>query len=378
MSNRIPFNRADLCGDELLYIRQAIEAGHISGNGPFCLKCEDLLKEVLGAPAVLLSNSCTSALEMSAILLGLKAGDDFIVPSFTFVSTAESFVRQGARPVFADVRADTLNIDESKLESLVTPRTKAIVVVHYAGVACEMDSILAISDRTGIPIVEDTAHGLFGTYHGRSLGTLGTLGTLSFHETKNITCGEGGALIVNDGSLLDRALVVRDKGTDRSRFSRGEVPRYTWVDHGSSFVLSDMLAAFLLAQLEKRDMIQNRRKRVWDHYLAGLSGWATTNGVQLPFIPAGCESAWHLFHMIMPDRASRDSLLAMLADHGILSVFHYQPLHLSAMGSSFGGRPGDCPVTESVSERLIRLPFFRSMTDSEQEDIIDTVLSFRS
>jgi dTDP-4-amino-4,6-dideoxygalactose transaminase len=376
-SFRIPFNRADLCGDEMRYLSEAVRGGFISGNGPFCRRCEELLQEILGSGRVLLTTSCTSALEMAALLLDLKPGDEVIVPSFTFVSTAGSFALHGARPVFADVRQDTLNLDECLVESLITSRTRAIVPVHYGGIGSEMDQLARIAGRHGVILVEDAAQSLFGEFRGRKLGTIGSLGALSFHETKNITCGEGGALIVNDPGLVERALVIRDKGTDRSRFLRGQVDRYTWVDAGASFVLSDLLAAFLLAQLEGREAVQRRRKTIWDRYMEGLSDWASGQGVSLPFVPAHCTPSWHLFHLMMPDEASRAGLIERLGSSGILSVFHYQPLHLSAMGAKHGGRPGQCPVSERAADRLLRLPFFASLLPGSQDEIISVIQGFR-
>src|SRR5713226_6884684 len=296
MTFRIPFNRPCLTGNEYKYIAEAISNGHASGDGPFTQKCHELLEKELQVPKVLLTTSCTHALEMAAILLDCGPGDEIIVPSFTFVSTANAFVLRGARIVFADIRPDTLNLDETRLESLVTPRTKAIVVVHYAGVSCEMDSILAIASRHRVRVVEDNAHGLFSRYKGIYMGTLGCLATQSFHETKNFTCGEGGALIVNDAEFLERALVIREKGTNRSRFFRGEVDKYTWVDLGSSYLPSDILAAFLFAQLEHREEIQSRRRRIWEYYDVNLAGWAKQHSVRLPIVPEGCEQAYHMFY----------------------------------------------------------------------------------
>ncbi len=287
---KVPFNKAGLAGAELRYMQEAIERGHISGDGPFTRECESILERDLGVARVLLTTSCTHALEMAALLLDFHPGDEVIVPSFTFVSTVNAFVLRGARPVFADVRPDTLNLDESLLERLITPRTKAIVPVHYAGVACEMDEILRISKRHRIPVVEDNAHGLFARYNGKYTGTFGVLATQSFHETKNFTCGEGGALLVNDPELSERALVLREKGTNRNRFFRGQVDKYTWVDIGSSYVPSDLLAAFLKAQLEAREQIQCKRRGVWQYYWHSLEAWAQRRGVRLPSSPKSVSS----------------------------------------------------------------------------------------
>src|SRR6266404_3835079 len=288
MSNNslhIPFNRPFFSGREFEFIHQAIANSRISGDGIFTRKCHALLENALGVSKVLLTTSCTHALEMAALLLDIKPGDEVIIPSFTFVSAVNAFVLRGARPVFIDIRADTLNLDESQLERLITPRTKAIVVVHYAGVGCDMDTIMQVAGQHGIPVVEDNAHGLFGKYRGKYLGTFGCLATQSFHETKNFTCGEGGALLINDPRYSERAEVIREKGTNRNRFFRGQVDKYTWVDVGSSYLPSDVLAAFLFAQFEKREQIQAGRRRVWEYYREHLAGWASQNGVKLPFVP---------------------------------------------------------------------------------------------
>jgi dTDP-4-amino-4,6-dideoxygalactose transaminase len=370
---RIPFNRPDLAGREMEYVRQAIERGHLSGGGPFTERCEELLCDDLDAPAALLTSSGTHALEMSALLLGIGPGDEVVVPSYTFVSTASAFALRGASLVFCDVREDTLNIDETRLEGLMTPRTKVIVPVHYAGIGCEMDQIMEMAARHGADVVEDNAHGLFGGYKGRHLGTFGRMSILSFHETKNVTCGEGGALLLNDTELLTRAEILRDKGTDRKRFFRGEVDKYTWVDVGSSYVLSDMLAAFLLAQLQERQRIQARRKALWDKYYRGLSDWASKTGARLPTVPESCDQSYHMFYVLAPSEGFRGRIIRRLRERGILAVFHYQPLHLSAMGRRYG--EFDCPVAESVSRRVVRLPMFCSLSDSEQSEVIETVSS---
>ncbi len=369
----IPFNRPSLTGKEIVNIADAIHRGQASGNGIYTLQCHDLLAKILQAPRVLLTTSCTDALEMSAILLDLKPGDEVIVPSFTFVSTVNAFVLRGARPVFVDIRPDTLNIDETQIEEHVTPRTKAIVVVHYAGVACEMDSTLRIAERHGIQLVEDNAHGLFSKYRNKQLGTFGALATLSFHETKNLTCGEGGALIVNDSRYTERAEVIWQKGTNRTRFLRGEVDKYTWIDVGSSFLPSDILAAFLYAQLEARDEIQSKRKRIWNFYYENLSALADRRKIGLPFVPKHCEQSYHMFYLLLPTRQERDALISHLKAHSILAVFHYLPLHLSDMGRSFGGVLGSCPVTETISDRLVRLPFFNDITEAQQSRVVEAI-----
>jgi dTDP-4-amino-4,6-dideoxygalactose transaminase len=371
----IPFNKPYVVGTEFEYIQQAIDNFHLSGTGPFTRKCEALLEQELRVPRALLTTSCTHALEMAALLLDIKPGDEIIIPSFTFVSTVNAFVLRGARPVFIDVRPDTLNLDESHLGQLITPRTKAIVVVHYAGVACEMDAILAVAQLHGVPVIEDNAHGLYGRYRGRSLGTLGCLAALSFHETKNFTCGEGGALLINDPRFIERAEIIRDKGTDRSRFFRGEVDKYTWVDIGSSYLLSDILAAFLYAQLRGRELIQTKRGRIWEYYSAQLKDWANYNGVRLPFVPAHCEQPYHMFHVVLRSLEARAALIRHLSSHGVNAIFHYQPLHLSSMGRRFGGKEGDCPVAESVSDRLLRLPFYNDMDEMDQAQVVNAIKS---
>ena len=374
---RIPYNRPCFEGKELVYIAKAIDSCHISGDGLFTERCQSLLQDLLAVPRVLLTTSCTHALEMAALLLDLQPGDEVIVPSFTFVSTANAFALHGGRPAFVDVRPDTLNLDENLLEALVTPRTRAIVPVHYAGIACEMDTILSIAERHGISVIEDNAHGFLGRYKGRYLGTLGSMAAQSFHETKNVMCGEGGALLLNDPAYIRRAEIVRQKGTDRSRFLRGEVDKYTWVDVGSSYAPADILAAFLYAQLEARDHIQDHRRRIWTAYYNGLEKWARERGVVLPTVPQTCQPTYHLFYLLMPSLEERQALIAHLRKQGILSVFHFQPLHLSKMGQRFGGKPGDCPVAENVSDRLVRLPFYNQLTEEEQESVIQAVHDFR-
>lgn len=372
----IPFNRPGIEGNEQAYMAEALANGHISGDGAFTRRCHQLLEESLGTSKALLTTSCTHALEMSALLLDIKPGDEVIIPSFTFVSTVNAFVLRGARPVFVDIRPDTLNLDEALVERAITPRTRAVVVVHYAGVGCEMDSILETTRRHNAALIEDNAHGLFGKYRGRFLGTFGIMATQSFHETKNFSCGEGGALLINDASLIERAEIIREKGTDRSRFFRGQVDKYTWVDVGSSYLPSELLSAFLLAQLEKRERIQTRRREIWERYDQALRFWVEDNQVALPFVPEHCEQAYHMFYMLLPSLKTRQAFIAHLKEQGIMSVFHYLPLHTSAMGERFGGRAGDCPVTEDISDRLIRLPFFNSLTPEDQQRVIEATLSF--
>jgi dTDP-4-amino-4,6-dideoxygalactose transaminase len=372
----IPFNRPGIIGNELTYIAQAVANEHISGDGLFTKKVHALLENDLCVPKALLTTSCTHALEMTALLLAIQPGDEVILPDFTFVSTVNAFVLRGAHPVFVDIRPDTLNLDESLLERQITPRTKAIVVMHYAGVGCEMDAILEIAGQHKIPVVEDNAHGLFGSYKGKPLGSFGCLATQSFHETKNITCGEGGALIINDSGLIERAEIIREKGTNRSRFFRGQVDKYSWVDVGSSYLPSEILAAFLYAQLENWREIQGKRKTIWDRYWQELNPWAEENGIFLPSVPVYCEQPYHMFYMILPSLSERQALINHLKARDIYAVFHYLPLHLSDMGRSFGGREGDCPVTEDMSDRLLRLPFYNDLTEREQKVVVTAIEEF--
>ena len=369
----IPFNRPSVVGQERRYMDEALERGHISGDGEFTRRCSDLLEREIGVGRALLTTSCTHALEMAAILLGIAPGDEIVVPDFTFVSTANAFVSRGAVPVFADVRPDTLNLDERLLESKLSPRTRAIVPVHYAGVGCAMEEIAALARARGIAVVEDNAHGLFGRRAGRALGTWGELATLSFHETKNFHCGEGGAILINDERYVARAEIIREKGTNRKRFFRGEVDRYTWVDIGSSYLPSDLLAAYLYGQLEQKTAVLAARKAIFERYREALAEWAQARDVRLPTVPPDCEPSYHMFYMILPTADSRARVIDGLRARGILSVFHYLPLHLSEMGRRWGGEPGDCPVSESVSGRLVRLPFYTSLTEADQRRVIDAI-----
>ncbi len=372
----IPFNRACFEGNEQRYMAQSVENGHISGDGPFTKRAHAFLEREFGVAKALLTTSCTHALELSALLLDIQPGDEVLVPSFTFVSTINAFVLRGAWPVFVDIRPDTLNLDERQLERHITPRTRAILPVHYAGVGCEMDEIMAVAARHGVAVVEDNAHGLFGKYRGQHLGTFGVMATQSFHETKNFTCGEGGALLINDAGYVERAEVLREKGTNRSRFFRGQVDKYTWVDVGSSYLSSDILAAFLFAQLEAREKIQAKRRKVWEHYNDRLGVWAAAHDVGLPFVPAHCEQPYHMFYLMLPTLAVRTALIAHLKARNILAVFHYLPLHISEMGQRFDGRPGLCPVTESLSDRLLRLPFFNDLTPDDQDRVVEALFDF--
>ncbi|HEU4732096.1 MAG TPA: dTDP-4-amino-4,6-dideoxygalactose transaminase [Kofleriaceae bacterium] len=371
----IPFTRPGLLDAALPRLQEALASGKLSGDGAFCRRAEKMLEELLGCKRALTTTSCTHALEMSAMLLECGPGDEVIVPAFTFVSTVNAFVLRGARPVFADIRPDTLNLDEVQLEALVTPRTRAILPVHYAGVGCELDAIGAIAARCGATVIEDNAHGLFASYRGKPLGTFGALATQSFHDTKNLTCGEGGALLVNDPKFVERAEIIREKGTNRSRFFRGQVDKYTWVDIGSSYVLSDLLGALLVAQLEVRDEIQRRRGQIWDRYMTELADWATARGIRRPVVPAHCVQSFHMFYLLIPAE-QRGPFIDHLKARGVQAVFHYQSLHLSPMGLAHGGKAGACPVTERIVDELVRLPLYNDMSEADQSKVIDAVRSF--
>ena len=334
------------------------------------------MEEKLNVGKVLLTTSCTHALEMMAFLLDIQPGDEVIVPSFTFVSTVNAFILRGAVPVFADIRPDTLNMDENLVEGLISPRTKAVVVVHYAGVGCEMDAILDIGRRRGIPILEDNAHGYLGTYRGKFLGTLGTFGALSFHETKNFICGEGGALIINDARYVERAEIIREKGTNRSNFLKGMVDKYTWVDLGSSYLPSDILAAFLYAQLEKSDEISQRRLSIWNRYWEELGPLRERGVLQLPRIPEYCSHPGHLFCVILENEKTRAALIRHLRAQGILAVFHYVPLHNSPMSKKLGCGSRKLPVTDDISARLLRLPMYYELSHEDQGRVIDSIQAF--
>lgn len=374
----IVFNRPAFSGKELDYIAQALESAHLSGDGQFTAKCAELFHETLGVKKALLTTSCTHALELSALLLNIEQGDEVILPSFTFVSTANAFILRGARPVFVDIRPDTLNIDEKLIESRITKKTRAIVPVHYGGVGCQMETICAIASKHGLAIVEDNAHGLFAKYKGKFLGTFGAMATQSFHETKNFQCGEGGALLINDEQYIERAEIIREKGTDRKKFFRGQVDKYSWVDLGSSFLPSEILTAILFAQLEKRQAIQNQRKSLWDRYAVLLADWAKKEGIRLPKVSDDCDQAHHVFYLILNSLADRDSLAALLRSHGILAVHHYVPLHSSKMGLSLSEEKYELPVTDYVSDRLLRLPLYNSLTFEQQDKVVDAVKRFSS
>ena len=376
---KIVFNRASFVGKELKYISEAFQNAHISGNGPFTERAEMLLEEILDHPSkVLLTTSCTHALEMAAILLDLKPGDEVIVPSYTFVTSALAFHMHGAKIVFSDIKPETLNLDEKLLQKLVTEKTRAIIPVHYGGVSCEMDQILDIATKNNIIVIEDNAHGLFGKYKGKNLGTLGHMATQSFHETKNVSCGEGGALVINDTSYVERAEVIREKGTDRSKFFRGQIDKYSWTDRGSSYVMSDILAACLCAQLLESEMIQEKRSERWEFYNSNLKGWAKENSVDLPSVPEYCEHPSHLFYLLMPSESTRNALINFLKENDIQAVFHYLPLNSSPMAKKIGSNGREMPVTENVSKRLLRLPLYLDLDMKEMSYIVEKIKEFKT
>lgn len=372
---KVPFNKPSFTGNELEYISNAVSNVHISGDGSYTKKCHELLEKRFNAKKVLLTTSCTHALELASILLDLKEGDEVIVPSYTFVSTVNAFMLRGAKPVFIDIREDTKNIDEKLIESKITKKTKAIFPVHYAGIACEMDEIMKIANKHGLYVVEDAAQGVNAKYKEKYLGTIGTFGCYSFHETKNFICGEGGALVINDERFIERAEVIREKGTNRSKFFRGEVDKYTWVDIGSSYLPSDILAAFLFAQLENIERISMMRKNIYERYYKGFLDFTREGLVKLPAIPDDCSSNHHMFYLLLNSEVERDNLIQSLKEKGISSVFHYVPLHTSPMGLKLGYRKGELPVTEDISKRLLRLPFYNSLTSEEQDFVIKEIKS---
>jgi dTDP-4-amino-4,6-dideoxygalactose transaminase len=375
-THEITFNRADISESDRAFLAEAIAGGHSSGNGVFTQKTEAALQRSLGTSRALLTTSCTHALEMSALLCNLSPGDKVIVPSYTFVSTASAFAMFGAEPVFVDSRKDTLNIDAALIERAVTPQTKAICVVHYGGVACEMDAIIEIASRHNLILIEDNAHGLFAKHKGKYLGTFGSMATQSFHETKNITCGEGGALLIDDVDLVERAEILREKGTNRSRFLRRQVDKYTWVDIGSSWVMSDLLAAILWGQLQRASEINSRRVEIWDRYHLELAEWADRFGVLRPHVPEGCEHVGHVYHVRFQTGDQRTRFIDHMKHRQISCVFHYQPLHVSPVGRRFGGQPGQCPVAEHAGECLVRLPLFNTLSDNQQTRVIEAVTEF--
>ncbi|MBY4731298.1 dTDP-4-amino-4,6-dideoxygalactose transaminase [Cupriavidus pauculus] len=369
----IPFNWPYMTGKELYYIAESHFNGRLAGDGPFTKRCHAWLETRSGACKALLTHSCTAALEMAALLLNIEPGDEVILPSYTFVSTANAFVLRGARPVFVDIRPDTLNIDETLIEAAITPRTRAIVPVHYAGVACEMDTILAVAKRHSLRVVEDAAQGVMASYKGRGLGSIGDLGAYSFHETKNVISGEGGSLLVNEPGLALRAEVIREKGTDRSRFFRGEVDKYTWQETGSSFLPGELIAAFLWAQLEEADNITQQRLTIWYRYHSLLAPLEMEGRLRRPIVPADCTHNAHMYYVLLSPDIDRQHVIDILKEAGIYSVFHYVPLHSSPAGRHFGRTHGNLIHTDTLSERIVRLPLWVGLRESQQEKIVSTL-----
>lgn len=370
---RIPFNKPFIAGKELFYIAQAVTLGNIAGDGFYTKACAELLETRFEVGRVLMTPSCTAGLEMAAMLSEIEAGDEVIMPSFTFVSTANAVARLGAIPVFVDIREDTLNLDEELVEAAITPRTKAICPVHYAGVACDMDRIMQIAAARGLRVIEDAAQGVGATYRGRALGSIGHLGAYSFHETKNYICGEGGALCINDPALVNRAEIIRDKGTNRQMFNRGEVDKYTWVEIGSSYVPSELCSAFLYGQLELLDGIRDRRQRIYDYYSETLTPLAEKGLLRLPSIPEDCTSNYHMFYVVFQSGAARTQAIDFLRAQAIHAVFHYIPLHGSPVGQGYGYKQGDLPLTEDLSARVLRLPMFFEITEAQQDRVVEAL-----
>lgn len=375
-SSLIPFNKPYIVGKELFYIAQAVLGGNISGDGVFTKKCNSWMEDKFDINKVLLTHSCTASLEMAAILANIGPGDEVIMPSFTFVSTANAFALRGASIRFVDIRPDTLNIDEKLISEAITPKTKAIVPVHYAGVACEMDTIMSIAEDNSLVVIEDAAQAVNATYRGRYLGSIGHLGCYSFHETKNFICGEGGALAVNDSNLIERAEIIREKGTDRSRFFRGEVDKYTWQDIGSSFLPSEILAAFLYAQLESSERITRKRKAIFDRYLNGLSCLKEDGRIDIPDVSNGCEHNGHMFYLLTKTLEEREQLIAYLKENDIISVFHYVPLHSSPMGQKVSCGCYHLPYTDDLSQRVLRLPCYYELKKEDQDKVIQAISQF--
>jgi len=378
MKEKIPFNKPALIKESSENLSSSLESGRISGRGPYTKKCEDwLVNNTQTSSSALLTTSCTHALEISAILMNLSGDDEVIVPSYTFVSCALAYYMHGAKVRFCDIRQDTLNIDENLLEQAITKNTKAIVVVHYAGVACEMDRIMNIAAKHKILVIEDNAHGFLGKYKGKNLGSIGDFSTLSFHETKNISCGEGGALVVNNKKFIQRAEIIIEKGTNRSQFINGQVDKYSWVDKGSSYVLSDILAALLYGQLKKSKEIQLKRRSIWDRYFQELSQWASYKGVSMSHVPEYCDQSYHMFYMLLPDKLTRDEFIKYLIHHDITSTFHYLPLDTSVMGSKIRlADQCDCPVSANSSNLIVRLPLFFDLQSEDQSKVIKIIKQF--
>jgi dTDP-4-amino-4,6-dideoxygalactose transaminase len=376
MTRFIPFNKPFVAGNELAYIQEAIANGHLSGNGPFTKRCQAWIESQLHCPRALLTHSCTAGLEMAALLTEAGPGDEIIMPSFTFVSTANAFALRGATPVFVDIRPDTLNLDESRIEAAITRRTRAIVPVHYAGVGCEMDDICRIARRHGLLVVEDAAQGVMATYRGRPLGSIGDAAAISFHETKNVIAGEGGALVVNRPEWVDRAEILWEKGTNRTLFSRGVVDKYSWIDLGSSYLPSEINAAFLCAQLEHAEAITRRRLEIWDQYHARLAPLEAAGVLRRPIVPAHCTANAHMYYVLVARPEMRHTLVTQLAEQGVNAVSHYVPLHLAPAGRRFGRCSGTLNVTESVGDRLLRLPLWAALTDDEVSAVVATVTTW--
>ena len=376
MKLKIPFNKPFVTGRELEYISQAIENSHTSGNGEFSKKCQSLMQDAFSAHKILLTTSCTSALEMGVLLCDLAPGDEVILPSFTFASTANALVLRGITPRFVDIRPDTKNLDESLIEAAICERTKAIMPVHYAGVGCDMDTIMQLAGKYDLSVIEDAAQGVNAEFKNKFLGTIGTLGAYSFHETKNYSSGEGGALIINNEDMIERAEILREKGTNRTKFARGEVDKYTWVDIGSSYLPSDILAASLYAQLEALDDINEMRKSVFQMYSDRLQPLVAEGFIELPYLPEECRTNYHMFYLLAGDLSVRTALSEHLREKGILAVFHYVPLHNSPMGKKLGCGVERLPITDQVSERLLRLPFYCDLTEAEVDTICDEIHAF--
>ncbi|MCW6033480.1 dTDP-4-amino-4,6-dideoxygalactose transaminase [Pantoea sp. JK] len=373
----IPFNAPPIVGSEVEYMQSAMASGKLCGDGGFTRRCQQWMEQHFGSKKVLLTPSCTASLEMAALLIDLQPGDEVIMPSYTFVSTANAFVLRGATIVFVDVRPDTLNIDETLIEAAITPKTRAIVPVHYAGVACEMDSIMALAAKHELYVIEDAAQGVMSQYKGRALGTIGHIGCFSFHETKNYTAGgEGGATLINDAKLVERAEIIREKGTNRSQFFRGQVDKYTWRDIGSSYLMGDLQAAYLWAQLEAAEQINQQRLRLWQRYYDALQPLATAGRIELPVVPKNCRHNAHMFYIKLRDSDDRQALINWMKEAEILTVFHYIPLHSSPAGERFGRFHGDDVFTTRESERLLRLPLFYNLSDNNQRTVISSLLSF--
>lgn len=373
---KVPFNRPAVAGNELEYIQEAIKRGQLSGDGYFTKECHRWLEKEVGCKKALLTHSCTAALEMAAILADIQPGDEVIMPSYTFVSTANAFVLRGGIPVFVDIRPDTMNIDEYLIETAITEKTRAIIPVHYAGVSCEMDTIMQLAKKYNLLVIEDAAQGIMSKYKGRPLGSMGHMAAFSFHETKNISCGEGGALLINDSLYIDRAEIIREKGTNRSKFFRGEVDKYTWVDIGSSYLPGEMNAAFLYAQMENASKITDRRLQIWDLYFKGLEPLAVENSVELPFIPDYCVHNAHMFYIKVKNQVERASLIKYLKAHKVNSVFHYIPLHSSEKGRSYLFKAGEKDYTNRESERLLRLPLYYDLGKEKAEKVVKLIFEY--